>query len=712
YGAINADESGVHVKIANFENTYTATKESVNKLQEDLQHSSAFVDAPKSDMNELMNRTVNLFSVLAAEVASAAETQSPLKPGEDPLQVLLEPLRRVVLMEPAVEQIIYAALSAYTLNPLNVEILKKKTGEGGSYTLLETLKIFPPEDVIILASASPTSFFHEHIEGWVDKKTNADITEQIKNLRDEIAQLETSKTKGDKLIAAELKAKKKELNEIMNNAVGIINLWNKIIVFTEPPSSELFVKLKPLLSHDKPYTEIMFTDKNSLGGMSTVHIRLVGWPAVFVVFSEDEANRAKLGLVTEDQLSSRFVKVEINTNPIKFNAVIKYNAIQHAKFEDNIELEIKMQKAASFIRYLRTKLRDISAPYIYDLMNSNKFIPDKNLTVNFFATNMAAGFEARLGEDMRSFDYLLSLIEIRALLHIDFRLKIKNERVKVIISKNDADEIISKFAAQIISHIPQSKEKEFEILKDVLKDGAKTAEEIYNLKLFSYSSPYSLRTHLLAILARYGYLRMTVDPTDPKHRSLQYSLSNNTPDLIAPVRLGAIGAIAKASLMKWLAAGASLIAPESAVYDGAISGAQLDSLISKYVLCQNVVFGAIEQPNMKQLIAPIAPNRTPEGGAITPDNAIAQDPKPADQQTMDKPMDDLDQLLANSMVQSVYKSDQSDDNQEKQLRNFLVQVRQRAGAEFKVYKCQICDFKTLDIEQAKAHINTHEVGQI
>ncbi|MGC9146145.1 MAG: hypothetical protein ACP5GS_08590, partial [Nitrososphaeria archaeon] len=521
-------------------------------------------------------------------------------------------------MEPAVETIIYAGLSAYTLNPLNVVVLKKKTSEGGTYTLLETLKIFPEEDIIKLDYATPTSFFHERIEGFVDKVTNEDITEKLENLRDEVKQLEkdVKRFKNDIVLAKELEEKKKALREMMNNAVGIINLWHKIIVFTEPPNSELFAKLKPLLSHDDIYVETAFTDKGQMG-LSTIHVRIEGWPAVFTVFSEDEVNRAKQGVITDPQLFSRFLKIEINNRPEKFQSVVKFKGIIRAQPHVlNTNFTQQMEKAKAYIRYLRAVMLRMSGAI--DPKNEE----DRTLAINVFAPLIARNYKAMHGEAMRAMDYLLSLMEIRALLSYDYRLKVQDgKKLKVFASLEDVVDVLLKYGAQIFSFIPATKLAEYGTLKEVLGNGALSADDIFQSGKFNYSSPHSLRTHLLSILVKYGYLKTMIDPADPKHKRLLFVLTNETPELnlIAPfnrtdagVRFGAIGAIAKQFYMKWIEPPRVLIAPKTPFFDSIKSSDNLtpDELFDSLILSKNALSGAITPQNMKQLIAPVAPDRT------------------------------------------------------------------------------------------------------
>jgi bifunctional DNA-binding transcriptional regulator/antitoxin component of YhaV-PrlF toxin-antitoxin module len=394
-------------------------------------------------------------------------------------------------------------------------------------------------------------------------------------------------------------------------------------VFTEPPNAELFAKLTPLLSHDDLYVEVAFTDSSS-EGIRTMHVRIQGWPAVFTVFSEDEINRAKQGLVTDPQLFSRFLKIEINNNPQKFKGVIKYEAVQAmAPHVLNSDYEEQLKKAQDYIRYLKDVLTRIKSAY--------NPISTKYTSINLFAGIMAKNYDARVGEDMRSFRMLLTLMEIRAWLYYDYRLKINDGgRIKVIVHADDVKAILDRFGPQITSHLPKTKISEFETLKQILGNGAKSAEEIFESGALNYSSPRSLRTNLLSLLVKYGYLKAFTDPTDQKHRRLLYAISGfNGMDLMAlpsGCHSDAIYAIIKRFLMKWLSVGQVVMAWKMASkgIDNTTDGMQdVDALIREYILGQNDVFHAITPENMKQSMASMASEWHPK--VMPLDHAIAQE---------------------------------------------------------------------------------------
>jgi len=560
-----------------------------------------------------------------AQTPKPSPVENPLEDGEDPLEVLLKPVRRKVLLEPAIETIILAAFSAYTGKPMNTLLLKKKTAEGGTYTLKNTLEIFPPEDVLFLDHVSPTSFFHERVTGFMDKDTNEDITQKIEELRTKIEAL-----KKDENAKAELEVAEKELKRLLKNAVGTIDLSHKIIAFSEPQNSELFSKLKPLLSADREFFDIKFTNKTSAGAFKTETVRIIGHPAFFVVLSEDEIKYSKLGLITDPQLSSRFFKVEINIDKRKFKAGKNLLAAKSALpdvFGETYKAE--REKARQLIRYLRNKIIT---------MKANR----EEIVANPFTPELVQLTPSEQGEDMRTFQFLLTLIENMTLLNMDNRLHFVRGAEEVVVSCiNDATKVLEEYSPEIISHLPPSKVAEYEKLKELLGDKALSIEEILNSGIFQYESENGLRTHLLNPLVKYGYLNTMVDPQDPKRHRLLYmvgrmqnfqkklleteNFKQSTPfgliglfkqkiahetnkvQIIRP--FGLIGLIKNRFVMKWINAGYQICV--KTCDKNIFSDRDLDDAIKKYVFCDfSDYLESSHETNVEFLNNPSNPNES------------------------------------------------------------------------------------------------------
>jgi len=452
-----------------------------------------------------------------AESKPEDKIENPLNEDEDPLEAVLKPIKRVVLMEPAIETLVLAGLSAYTEKPLNVVILKQKTAQGGSYTLTNALSVFPPEDVLFLDYASPTSFFHERIIGYADRTSNEDVSQRISEMRQNIARLKGNEEAKEERVQLET-----GLNNLMRDAVGVIDLSHKIIAFTEPPNAELFSKLKALISADRDRFDISVTNRSSAGSLRTESVRIIGHPVFIMVLSEDEIKKSKLGVIIEPQLASRFLKVEINTDPKKFEAGKHLLGAQYMNESPiNAEYEAELERARQYIRYLREQIVALKRKRGKQAIAFNPFVEElETLT------------PSETGEDTRSFAFLLALIENMTLIYFTKRLHLYRESDGdefIITNYEDAFKTFERYKVQLVTHLPPSKLNEFELLKPLLKDSPLPRDEIFQSGLFPYTNSHGLYNHLLAPLVRNGYLTTIVDPADPRHQRVLYRLKSDAP---------------------------------------------------------------------------------------------------------------------------------------------------------------------------------------
>ena len=117
-----------------------------------------------------------------------------------------------------------------------------ESSAGKSYIPIEVSNYFPKEEVEIIASASPTAFYHD--KGVWDK----------------------------------------------SREVLIRSLKGKILVFLDQPHYQLLEKLRPMLSHDSRELAYKITDKNQKFGMRTKNVILVGYPTVNFCSTQLEAD--------------------------------------------------------------------------------------------------------------------------------------------------------------------------------------------------------------------------------------------------------------------------------------------------------------------------------------------------------------------------------------------------------------------------------------
>ncbi len=174
-------------------------------------------------------------------------------------------------------------LSAYTNDSQFNISFNAPSSAGKSYIPLEISNYFPKEDLLILGSCSPTSFFHE--QGEYNQKTNTTI----------------------------------------------INLSRKIIIFLDQPDHYLLEKFRPLLSHDKKELINKITDRKEKGGHRTKTAIIIGYPSVIF---------CSASIKIDEQESTRFLMLSPDTNQDKLKESIQTKITKEANkevYENNIQ---------------------------------------------------------------------------------------------------------------------------------------------------------------------------------------------------------------------------------------------------------------------------------------------------------------------------------------------------------------------------------------
>ncbi len=235
-----------------------------------------------------------------------------------------------------------AMLAAYTDNAQFNISFNAPSSSGKSFIPLEISNLFPQEDVMKLAGASPTSFLHE--SGVYKKETNE----------------------------------------------RFIDLSRKIIIFLDMPHATLLTKLRSLLSHDEKETRHKITDKTEKGGTRTKTAVIRGFPSVifcsanakmdqqemtrFLLLSP-EINQEKIlaGIHQSSRKESDKKKYykELNENPLR-KALIERIAAIKAEGVDEIIIEDEKAVEQRFLSHIQNpqprNQRDIKR--IYSIIKS------------------------------------------------------------------------------------------------------------------------------------------------------------------------------------------------------------------------------------------------------------------------------------------------------------------------------------------------------
>lgn len=210
-------------------------------------------------------------------------------------------------------------LAAYTDNAQFNISFNAPSSSGKSFIPLEISNLFPQEDVMKLAGASPTSFLHE--TGVYNRETNE----------------------------------------------RFIDLSRKIIIFLDMPHASLLTKLRALLSHDEKETKHKITDKTEKGGTRTKTAVIRGFPSV--IFCSANAKM-------DQQEMTRFILLSPQTNPEKiFEGINQSSRKESDKKKYYKELNANPQRKA-----LMERIAAIKALGIEEIIIDNeKMVQDRFL---------------------------------------------------------------------------------------------------------------------------------------------------------------------------------------------------------------------------------------------------------------------------------------------------------------------------------------------
>ncbi len=199
--------------------------------------------------------------------------------GRNYIEYLVSTVKKTVRQEDSlIRQILYTAFSAYSKDPINLGIMAP-TSEGKSFAAIETLQYFPKEDVWKIGSITPKVIIRQN--GILVDNNNQPVEDKIKDLKNQI-----NKEK-DEDIKEKLKG---QLSELLKDTKILIDLSNKIFLFLEPPHSETWNILKPILSHDLYEMEHPYVFDVEGYGFKVKKIVTRGWPSCIFCSAKDESN--------------------------------------------------------------------------------------------------------------------------------------------------------------------------------------------------------------------------------------------------------------------------------------------------------------------------------------------------------------------------------------------------------------------------------------
>jgi len=363
-----------------------------------------------------------------------------------------------------------AMISAYTKeSSYNVTFLAPSS-TGKSYIPMQISTLFPKEDVLKYAYSSPTAFFHQ-----------AGVVDRLKK-------------------------------------ITTIDLSNKIIIFQDLPHTQLFERLRPMLSHDEKILKVQITDKNQSGGNSTKTIELIGYPAVVFCSANTHIN---------EQESTRFILLSPELNQEKIKQGIEMKITREAdpdKFSFDLNHDTKRIELVKRIKQIKNAC-----------VNEIRIKSEDAKYIDAEYTNMRHELKPRHQRDIAR---LLSIIKSIALINYMHRERVDND---IFANRDDIDNAISLWNEIAMSQELNLPPFIYDIYWDVivpcyLEKNAITSNKVgisrsditkshYKFKKTTLDS-LSLRQQILPVLRDTGLILEEVDEKDARIKLITPTMLN------------------------------------------------------------------------------------------------------------------------------------------------------------------------------------------
>ena len=344
--------------------------------------------------------------------------------SRDYTEFVISTIKRTVKREDAtIRQVLYTGLSKDTRDPLNLAILAP-TSEGKTHVVQQTISYFPKEKVWIIGSMSPKVIIRQN--GILVDKNNERLKPVIKALKKEIKE---EKNKGKDADEDKIEKLEEWIEELYRDARILIDLTGTLFVFLEPPHSEMWDILKPILSHDAYEIEHPYVEKIEGTGYSVKKIVTRGWPACIFCSAKDESRWPSW-----PEIQSRFMITSPNMIPEKYldaNVLIAQKMglpklMQEALIISSAQIEL----AKKCVQFLSNQILNLGA-FTYNPI----WIP--------FAQILSEILPSEKGTDNRTTKRIFSFLNIITLSRAQLRGGLAyGEEALTISSLEDLDEVL------------------------------------------------------------------------------------------------------------------------------------------------------------------------------------------------------------------------------------------------------------------------------
>lgn len=427
---------------------------------------------------------------------------SPVRQIENYLNTVVKNDRNLV------RKLLRVCFSTYTKNPINLGIMAESS-DGKSYAATQVTSIFPPEDVIFIGSMSPTALIHQY--GERQTKSGALLVPALKQLDSQIANTPERK--------AELVKKRKEIER---DSKEIVDLSNKILVFTDTPDIYLWKTLKPILSHDK--REMEYRTTRGDGSLTVKETIISGWPAVIFCSAKNEKHE-KLW----DEIETRFDITSTNSSTAKYTEANQFTALKMG-IPDFAQNMVVSKEDLKFAKYYVETIKE-NLHYLH-ILNDNPIW-------NPFAKIIGKIFPSSEGIEMRHCTRFLSYCNIETLINAErnymiiFRTNIGMPQNCIITSMNDICSTI-----EIVDRVSVVPPQKLNFVNDIIKPCAKesvTGEVSSDILAGKFKAVYGKPTtpkkileNYLEPLRDYGILEYRINQDNKRQKLYRISSEPNT----------------------------------------------------------------------------------------------------------------------------------------------------------------------------------------
>lgn len=118
-------------------------------------------------------------------------------------------------------------------------------------------------------------------------ENNISIQDKVDNLKKRIKKCKDTAEDPESLA--------EQLKDLLKNARCLIDLWNKVYVFLEPPKDEMCDILMPILSHDSEYKTHNYVFEVPGSGFSVKKMVTKGWPSVIICSAKNQSKTPRWG---------------------------------------------------------------------------------------------------------------------------------------------------------------------------------------------------------------------------------------------------------------------------------------------------------------------------------------------------------------------------------------------------------------------------------